>query len=104
MMALPNICSKSWVYNQYDSMVGTANASTNAPSDAAVVRVKGSDKGIAVSVDCNSRFVYANPKQGGLIAVSECAVIYPVRAPLHWAITNCLNFGTHIIRKYTSSL
>ncbi len=93
MVALPNICSKSWVYNQYDSMVGTANASTNAPSDAAMLRVKGSDKGIAASVDCNSRFVYANPKQGGLIAVSECARNISCTGALPLAITNCLNFG-----------
>ena len=93
LMALPNICSKSWVYNQYDSMVGTANASTNAPSDAAVLRVKGSDKGIAASVDCNSRFVYANPKVGGLIAVSECARNISCTGALPLAITNCLNFG-----------
>ena len=93
LMALPNICSKSWVYNQYDSMVGTANASTNAPSDAAVLRVKGSDKGIAASVDCNSRFVYVNPKQGGLIAVSECARNISCTGATPLAITNCLNFG-----------
>ncbi len=93
IMTLPNICSKRWVYDQYDSMVGTANASTNAPSDAAVLRVKGSDKGIAVSVDCNSRFVYANPKQGGLIAVSECARNISCTGATPLAITNCLNFG-----------
>ena len=93
MVALPNICSKSWVYNQYDSMVGTANASTNAPSDAAMLRIKGSDKGIAASVDCNSRFVYANPKVGGLIAVSECARNISCTGALPLAITNCLNFG-----------
>jgi len=93
MVALPNICSKSWVYNQYDSMVGTANASTNAPSDAAMLRIKGCDKGIAASVDCNSRFVYANPKVGGLIAVSECARNISCTGALPLAITNCLNFG-----------
>jgi phosphoribosylformylglycinamidine synthase len=93
MLALPNICSKRWVYNQYDSMVGTANASTNAPSDAAMLKVKGTDKGIAASVDCNSRFVYANPKQGGLIAVSECARNISCTGALPLAVTNCLNFG-----------
>lgn len=93
MVTLPNICSKRWVYDQYDSMVGTANASTNAPSDAAMLRVKGTDKGIAASVDCNSRFVYANPKVGGLIAVSECARNISCTGATPLAITNCLNFG-----------
>lgn len=93
MLDLPNICSKKWVYEQYDSMVGTANASTNAPSDAAVMRVKGSEKGLAVSVDCNSRYVHADPKQGGLIAVSECARNISCTGATPLAITNCLNFG-----------
>ncbi len=93
LVGLPNICSKHWVYNQYDSMVGTANASTNAPSDAAMLSVKGTTKGIAASVDCNSRFVYADPKQGGLIAVSECARNISCTGALPLAITNCLNFG-----------
>ena len=57
----PNLASKRWVYNQYDSMVGTINMSTNAPSDAAIVNIKGSKKGLAMTVDCNSRYVNADP-------------------------------------------
>ena len=53
----PNIASKQWVYNQYDSMVGTVNMSTNAPSDAAIVNIKGTNKAIALKIDCNSRYV-----------------------------------------------
>jgi phosphoribosylformylglycinamidine synthase len=73
LCAHPNIASKRWVYNQYDSMVGTINQTTNAPSDASVVKVKGTDKSIAMTVDCNSRFVWADPFVGGQIAVAEAA-------------------------------
>lgn len=90
---LPNIASKRWVYTQYDSMVGTANASTNAPSDASIVVVKGSKKALAVTTDCNSRYVYADPHKGGQIAVAEAArnIVCSGGEPV--AITNCLNFG-----------
>src|SRR6056300_1408102 len=54
--ALPNIASKRWVYKQYDSMVGTVNQSTNRPSDAAIVQIKGTDRSLALTVDCNSRY------------------------------------------------
>nr|MBP8244124.1 phosphoribosylformylglycinamidine synthase subunit PurL [Chitinophagaceae bacterium] len=73
LVKLPSIASKRWIYNQYDSMVGTNNTSTNAPTDAAVVLVKGTTKGIAVTTDCNSRYVYADPYKGAMIAVSEAA-------------------------------
>ncbi|MGE7776780.1 phosphoribosylformylglycinamidine synthase subunit PurL [Chitinophaga sp. NPDC101104] len=90
---LPNIASKRWVYTQYDSMVGTANASTNAPSDASIVAVKGSKKALAVTTDCNSRYVHADPHTGGQIAVAEAArnIVCSGGEPV--AITNCLNFG-----------
>ncbi len=93
LLAHPNICSRKWVYEQYDSMVGTANRSTNAPSDAAVVRVKGSDKSIVITVDCNSRYVNANPRQGAMIAVAEAArnIVCSGGEPI--AVTNNLNFG-----------
>ncbi|NIG57033.1 phosphoribosylformylglycinamidine synthase subunit PurL [Chitinophaga sp. Cy-1792] len=93
IVALPNIASKRWVYNQYDSMVGTANASTNAPSDAAIVLVKGTEKALAVTTDCNSRYVFADPHVGGQIAVAEAArnIVCSGGEPV--AITNCLNFG-----------
>ncbi|RDC63963.1 phosphoribosylformylglycinamidine synthase subunit PurL [Adhaeribacter pallidiroseus] len=89
----PNICSRRWVSQQYDSMVGTATMTTNAPSDAALVKVKGSDKAIAITVDCNSRYVNANPEEGCAIAVAEAArnIVCSGGEPL--AITNCLNFG-----------
>ena len=93
MIQLPNIASKRWVYEQYDSMVGTGNASTNDPSDAAVVRVHGTSKGLACTTDCNSRYVFADPYKGGMIAVSEAARNIVCSGGIPVAITNCLNFG-----------
>lgn len=93
LIGIPNIASKRWIFTQYDSMVGTANASTNDPSDAAVILVKGTTKGLAVTTDCNSRYVYADPYKGTMIAVAEAArnIICSGGQPL--GITNCLNFG-----------
>nr|MBA3899240.1 phosphoribosylformylglycinamidine synthase subunit PurL [Bacteroidota bacterium] len=69
----PNIASKHWVYDQYDSMVGTVNMNTNAPSDAAIVNIKGTNKAIALTIDCNARYIHADPETGCAIAVSEAA-------------------------------
>ncbi len=93
LVAIPNIASKRWVYVQYDSMVGTVNASTNAPSDAAIVIAKPTKKGLALTTDCNSRYVFADPYKGGMIAVAEAArnIVCSGGQPL--GITNCLNFG-----------
>ena len=93
LVKLPSIASKRWIYNQYDSMVGTNNTSTNAPTDAAVVLVKGTTKGIAVTTDCNSRYVYADPYKGAMIAVSEAARNIVCSGGLPLGVTNCLNFG-----------
>lgn len=93
LVQIPNIASKRWVYTQYDSMVGAANTSTNAPSDATVVLAKGTGKGLAVTVDCNSRYVFADPYKGGMIAVAEAArnIVCSGGEPI--GVTNCLNFG-----------
>lgn len=93
IIQLPSIASKRWVYNQYDSMVGTGNTSTNAPTDAPVVLIKGTKKGLAVTTDCNSRYVFADPYKGTMIAVSEAArnIVCSGGQPL--GVTNCLNFG-----------
>lgn len=93
LVAHPNIASKRWVTDQYDSMVGTANMTTNRPSDAAVVSVKGTDKAIALTVDCNSRYVNADPETGCAIAVAEAARNITCAGGEPVAITNCLNFG-----------
>jgi phosphoribosylformylglycinamidine synthase len=89
----PDIASKRWIYTQYDSMVGTGNAGTNAPSDAAVSLVKGTSKALVMTTDCNGRYVYADPYKGTMIAVAEAArnIVCTGGHPL--AITNCLNFG-----------
>jgi len=89
----PNIASKRWIYEQYDSMVGTINESTNLPSDAAIVKIVGSNKSLALTVDCNSRYVYADPNMGTQIAVSEAARNIRCSGGVPTAITNCLNFG-----------
>ena len=91
--ALPNIASKRWVYRQYDSMVGTVMQSTNKATDAAVVKVKGSNKSLALTVDCNSRYIYADPDKGTQIAVAEAARNIVCTGGEPTAITNCLNFG-----------
>ena len=93
LLAMPNIASKKWVYEQYDSMVGTRTMTTNVPSDAGVVNIKGSNKGLAMTVDCNSRYVNADPEVGTMIAVSEAARNIVCSGGLPSAITNCLNFG-----------
>jgi phosphoribosylformylglycinamidine synthase len=89
----PNIASKRWVYEQYDSMVGTKNMSTNKPSDAGIVDVKGTNKALAMTVDCNSRYVHADPEVGTMIAVSEAARNIVCSGGIPSAVTNCLNFG-----------
>ena len=93
LLTHPNIASKRWVYEQYDSMVGTANMSTNAPSDAGIVNIKGTNKALAMTVDCNSRYVNADPEVGCAIAVSEAARNIVCSGGEPSAITNCLNFG-----------
>jgi phosphoribosylformylglycinamidine synthase subunit PurL len=93
LIQIPNIASKRWVYTQYDSMVGAGNTSTNAPSDASVVLAKGTGKALAITVDCNSKYVFADPYVGGMIAVAEAArnIVCSGGEPI--GVTNCLNFG-----------
>jgi phosphoribosylformylglycinamidine synthase II len=93
LLTHPNIASKKWIYEQYDSMVGTVNMSTNKPSDAAIVNVKKANCALALKVDCNSRYVYADPQVGAAIAVSEAARNIVCSGGEGVAITNCLNFG-----------
>ncbi len=104
LIQLPNIASKRWIYIQYDSMVGTANTTTNAPSDAAIVLAKGipnasgqSVKALALTVDCNGRYVKSDPYKGAMIAVAEAArnIVCSGGEPI--GVTNCLNFGNPYI-------
>ena len=73
LAADPTIAAKAWITRQYDRMVRTNTATTNAPADAAVVRVKQTGKGIVLTTDCNSAYVYSDPYRGALIAVAEAA-------------------------------
>lgn len=93
LLAIPSIASKRWITTQYDSMVGTNNASTNEPTAAAVVLIRETGTALAVTVDCNSRYVYADPHKGAMIAVAEAArnIVCSGGQPL--GVTNCLNFG-----------
>jgi phosphoribosylformylglycinamidine synthase len=92
LLGSPNIASKHWVYEQYDSMVRTNNI-VLAQGDAGVVLIKEADKALAMKTDCNGRYVYLNPRRGGMIAVAEAArnVVCVGATPV--GITNCLNFG-----------
>ena len=92
LLASPNITSKRWVYEQYDTMVRTATV-VGPGSDAAVLRLRKTNQAIATTTDCNGRYCYLNPRMGGRIAVAESArnVVCSGAKPL--AITNCLNFG-----------
>ena len=93
LLSSPNIASKRWVHEQYDTMVRTNTVNAPGASDSGVIRIKGTNKGLAVKTDCNGRYVYLNPRKGGQIAVAESArnVVCSGAKPV--AITNCLNFG-----------
>lgn len=92
LLMSPNIASKEWAYRQYDCMVRT-NTVTQPGSDSAVVRIKGTQKALAMTVDCNGRFVYLNPRRGAQLNVAEAARNVVCSGALPVAITNCLNFG-----------
>ncbi len=93
LLSAPTIASKKWIFEQYDSQVGT-NTVARAEADAAVIRLKElPGKAIAVSTDCNARYVYADPYKGGMMAVAEAARNVACTGAEPVAITNCLNFG-----------
>ena len=92
LLASPTIASKAWVYRQYDSTVRT-NTVIGPGGDAAVVRLRGTRKAIALKTDCNGRYVYLEPRAGGRQAVAEAARNVACTGARPMAITNCLNFG-----------
>ena len=92
LLSSPTITSKEYVYSQYDSTVRT-NTVIGPGSDAAVIRIKGSEKALSISTDCNGKYVYLNPRKGGMIAVAESARNVACSGGTPLAITNCLNFG-----------
>jgi phosphoribosylformylglycinamidine synthase subunit PurL len=89
----PNMVSKRWIFQQYDSMVRTNTISANKPTDASIIRIKGTQKSLAATVDCNSSYVHADPYVGAMIAVSEAARNITCSGGTPLAVTNCLNFG-----------
>ena len=92
LLSSPNIASKAWIYRQYDYMVRTDTVVCPG-SDAAVVRIKGTDKGLALTVDCNSRYCFLDPRAGARIAVAEAARNLAASGARPMALTDCLNFG-----------
>ncbi len=93
LLQSPTISNKEWVYSQYDHQVRTSTAVVPG-SDAAVVRIRGTRKALAMTTDCNGRYVYLDPKTGGAIAIAEAArnLVCSGAAPL--AVTDCLNYGS----------
>ena len=92
LLASPNIASKRWVYEQYDTTVRTGTV-VGPRSDACVIRLRKTNKAIAATTDCNGRYCYLNPRMGGRIAVAEAARNLVCSGAKPLAITNCLNFG-----------
>ena len=93
LLAAPGIASKEWVYRQYDQQVGT-NSLVLPGSDAGVLRLKGTRKAIALTTDCNARFVYIDPRAGAAMAVAEAARNVSVSGGRPLGVTDCLNFGS----------
>ncbi|MEO6717841.1 MAG: phosphoribosylformylglycinamidine synthase subunit PurL [Novosphingobium sp.] len=92
LMACPDLASRRWIWEQYDSQVG-ADTMQKSGGDAAVVRIHGSKKALAMSTDCTPRYCYADPYEGGKQAVAECYRNLCAVGATPLAITNCLNFG-----------
>jgi phosphoribosylformylglycinamidine synthase subunit PurL len=93
LLSSPTIANKRWIYRQYDSQVRTSTVVGPGAADAAVVRLRGTRKALALKTDCNSRYVYLDPRMGGRIAVAEAARNVACTGGRPMAITNCLNFG-----------
>lgn len=93
LLASPNIASKRWVYSQYDYQVMTNTSVIPGAGDAAVLRIKGTSKGVAMDTDCNGRMVYLDPYMGAMLAVCEAARNLACVGAKPLALTNCLNFG-----------
>jgi phosphoribosylformylglycinamidine synthase subunit PurL len=105
LLASPNICSKRWVWQQYDHMVQTNTVEAPGAGDAGVIRIKGSNRGLAMALDGNSRWCYLDPRLGAMHAVSEAARKVACAGATPIGATNCLNFGNpekpHIIWQFS---
>jgi phosphoribosylformylglycinamidine synthase len=93
LLAAPDICSKRWIWEQYDFQVRTNTLTVPEQTDAAIVRVKETGTSVAMSLDGNGRYTYLSPRDGARLAVAECCRNLSVVGALPVAATNCLNFG-----------
>src|SRR5271169_160640 len=108
LLASPNICSKRWVWQQYDHMVQTNTVEAPGAGDAGVIRIKGSKRGLAMSLDGNGRWCYLDPRLGAMHAVAEAARKVACAGATPVAATNCLNFGNpekpHIMWQFSQTV
>jgi len=108
LLASPNICSKRWVWQQYDHMVQTNTVDTPGAGDAGVIRIKGSNRGLAMALDGNSRWCYLDPRLGAMHAVAEAARKVACAGATPIGATNCLNFGNpekpHIMWQFSQTI
>ena len=108
LLASPNICSKRWVWQQYDHMVQTNTVEAPGASDAGVIRIKGSQRGLAMALDGNGRWCYLDPRLGAMHAVAEACRNVACTGATPIGATNCLNFGNpekpHIIWQFSQTI
>jgi phosphoribosylformylglycinamidine synthase II len=108
LLASPNICSKRWVWQQYDHMVQTNTVDAPGAGDAGVIRIKGSNRGLAMALDGNSRWCYLDPRLGAMHAVAEAARKVACAGATPIGATNCLNFGNpekpHIMWQFSQTI
>ena len=108
LLASPNICSKRWVWQQYDHMVQTNTVDAPGAGDAGVIRIKGSNRGLAMALDGNSRWCYLDPRLGAMHAVAEAARKVACAGATPIGATNCLNFGNpekpHIMWRFSQTI
>jgi phosphoribosylformylglycinamidine synthase subunit PurL len=108
LLMSPNICGKSWVWQQYDHMVQTNTVEAPGAGDAGVIRIKGSQRGLAMALDGNGRWCYLDPRLGAMHAVAEAARKVACSGATPVAATNCLNFGNpekpHIMWQFSQTI
>ncbi len=108
LLASPNICGKRWVWQQYDHMVQTNTVEAPGAGDAGVIRIKGSQRGLAMALDGNGRWCYLDPRLGAMHAVAEAARKVACSGATPVAATNCLNFGNpekpHIMWQFSQTI
>jgi phosphoribosylformylglycinamidine synthase subunit PurL len=108
LLASPNICGKRWVWQQYDHMVQTNTVETPGAGDAGVIRIKGTERGLAMALDGNGRWCYLDPRLGAMHAVAEAARKVACSGATPVGATNCLNFGNpekpHIMWQFSQTI